>query len=83
MLTRIYIANLFHIGFLFLLSSRSQIDSILKLKLRYSVIMERDHGHPYILSTTDLVIYMNNKATCDTYMYIHAYTCMSISHIEC
>ena len=40
-------------------SSRSQIDRILKLKLRFSkctVIMGRDHGHPYILSTTVLSI---------------------------
>ena len=37
--------------------SRSQINHILKLKQRFSkctVIMGRDHGHPYILSTTVL-----------------------------
>ena len=38
-------------------SARSEIDHILKLKQRFSkctVIMGRDHGHPYILSTTVL-----------------------------
>ena len=38
-------------------SARSQIDRMVKLKLRFSkctVIMGRDHGHPYILSTTVL-----------------------------
>ena len=38
-------------------SARSQIDRMLKLKLRFSkctVTMGRDHGHPYILSTTVL-----------------------------
>ena len=37
--------------------ARSKIDCILKLKLRFSkctVIMGRDHGHPYILSTAVL-----------------------------
>ena len=37
--------------------ARSQIDPILKLNQRFSkctVIMGRDHGHPYILSTTVL-----------------------------
>ena len=39
------------------LSIQSEIDHILKLKQRFSkctVIMRRDHGHPYILSTTIL-----------------------------
>ena len=51
--------------------ARSQIDRILKLKLRFSkctIIMGRDHGHPYILSTTVL---SDMVTSCKHIVHVH------------